>query len=93
MSDTTGRLGPTEFAVLAPLTSRAGVARMGQRLAEVTESGPMLRLRAGYDAASGFRDAALDPTELLTRARAALRVSQADPAGPWLRPFEAGPMA
>ena len=93
LSDTTGRLGPTEFAVLAPLTSRAGVARMGQRLAEVTESGPMHRLRAGYDAASSFRDAALDPTELLTRARAALRVSQADPAGPWLRPFEAGPMA
>jgi len=93
VSDTTGRLGPSEFAVLAPLTNRAGVARMGERLAEVTESGPMLRLRAGYDAASGFHDGALDPTELLARARAALRASQADPAGPWLRPFEAGPTA
>jgi PleD family two-component response regulator len=91
LSDTPGRLGPAEFAVLAPQTDRAGAARLGQRLAEIMASGPLLRLRGGYDAASGFRDAALDPAELLAHALAALRTAEADRAGPWLRPFETGP--
>ena len=90
LSDTAGRLGPAEFAVLAPWTDRTGAAKLGQRLAEMMESGPLLRLRAGYDAVSGFREAEMDPADLLAHAVAALRASETDRAGPWLRPFEAG---
>jgi hypothetical protein len=41
-----------------------------------------LRLRAGYDARSGFRTAALDPAVLLARALHALRAAEEDAGDP-----------
>jgi len=80
-SDTVGRLGAREFAVLAPDTDGGGAVRMFERLVETVQEqrgGPegTLRLRAGYDAGSGFRTAALDPAALLGRAQAALRAAE-----------------
>ena len=51
-----------------------------------------LRLRAGYDARSGFRTAVLDPAVLLSRARHALRAAEQDgsDAGA-IRPFVSRP--
>lgn len=85
-ADTVGRLGPREFAVLAPDTDAAGAVRLFRRVGAVlaapvkrraiaTAHGP-LGLRAGYDARSGFRSAALDPAVLLARALHALRVAE-----------------
>jgi len=76
--------------VLAPLTNREGATKLGERLASTLAVGPALRLRGGYDVVTGFRDASLDPTELLSRARVALRTAETDEAGPWMRPFEGG---
>jgi PleD family two-component response regulator len=87
-ADTVGRLGPREFAVLAPDTDAAGAVRLFHRLGEalaapgslqgaVTAAGERpLRLRAGYDARSGFRTTALDPAVLLARALHALRAAE-----------------
>ena len=87
-ADTVGRLGPREFAVLAPDTDAAGAERLFHRLDDALAAaasqpggvGPVserpLRLRAGYDARSGFRTTALDPALLLARALHALRAAE-----------------
>ncbi len=91
-ADTVGRLGPREFAVLAPDTDAAGAVRLFHRLGDeltVPAKGSViaaaerpLRLRAGYDARSGFRTAALDPAVLLARALHALRAAEEDAGDP-----------
>ncbi len=94
MSDTVGRAGPREFAVLAPQTSAAGAVGLGERLAravgDLTRAAgePPLRLRAGYETALGVRRGSAQPTEVVVRALAALRASEADPRGSWIRCFE-----
>jgi PleD family two-component response regulator len=85
-ADTVGRLGPREFAVLAPDTDGEGAVQLFRRLsgvvgglaARVSGRGhvPALRLRGGYDARSGFRTTALDPAVLLGRALNALRAAE-----------------
>ena len=79
-SDAIGRVGPGEFAVIAPATDTDGVLRLVDRLGEAIESIPLpiedvaeVRLRAGYSAVPDFSTAALDPVELLLRATTALR--------------------
>lgn len=80
VSDAIGRLGPQEFAVIAPATNTDGALRLVERMRQVIEStpfapdgGPSVRLRAGYSAVPDFAEAALDPVELLLRATTALR--------------------
>src|SRR5207249_1300646 len=81
------RAGPREFAVLAPQTSAAGAVGLGERLAravgDLTRAAgePPLRLRAGYETALGVRRGSAQPTEVVVRALAALRASEADPRG------------
>ena len=92
-SDAVGRLGPREFAVLAPDTDADGAVQLFQRLVAPLQElgiGPTgtasadhqgIRLRAGYDARSGFHTTSLDPAVLLGRALTALRVAeQQEPA-------------
>jgi diguanylate cyclase (GGDEF)-like protein len=97
VSDTIGRLGPTEFAVLAPHTDATGAAQLGARLVDAVErAGPMggaggarrVTLRAGYDAVADFQKATFDPLELLARATSALRASKASSTGARVRGFE-----
>src|SRR5436190_3454958 len=90
-ADTVGRLGPSEFAVLAPDTDGDGAVKLFRRLSGAlvglgTRAGgrnaaPPLPLRAGYDARSAFRTAALDPARLLGRALHALRAAEEDENG------------
>jgi len=78
--------------VLAPDTDAAGAVRLFHRLGDaltVPAKGSViaaaerpLRLRAGYDARSGFRTAALDPAVLLARALHALRAAEEDAGDP-----------
>jgi diguanylate cyclase (GGDEF)-like protein len=81
VSDAIGRLGPTEFAVIAPATDDGGVRQLVERLRRAVEAeakavsggaSPM-ELRAGYSVVSNFREADLGATELLLRATTALR--------------------
>src|SRR6266550_1310510 len=56
-SDAIGRVGPGEFAVIAPGTDRAGAVLLAERLARglKTLTGATPGLRAGYDAVGNAR--------------------------------------
>ena len=84
LSDAVGRLGPNEFVLLAPETDQAGAKRLAERIRAAIADGAAqdskrpLGIRIGCYAVEDFRDAHIDPVELLTRATLALRHSQAD---------------
>ena len=81
VSDAIGRLGDTEFAVIAPATGADGALRLVNRLGAAVEATRIpvrggersVRVKAGYCAVPDFADAAVDATELLLRATTALR--------------------
>ena len=89
VSDAIGRLGPKEFAVIAPATDDSGVQQLVQRLRKAIESQPVgtnghtdqVKLKAGYCVVPDFREAALEATEVLLRATTALRQLSLDSAG------------
>src|SRR3989454_1729755 len=88
LSDVIGRLGPTEFAALAPGTDALGARRLAARLAASLEgSTPRVGVRCGYEAVANVGDALLEPLDLLVRASRALRTGRAE-AGWSLRRFE-----
>jgi diguanylate cyclase (GGDEF)-like protein len=80
-SDAIGRLGQSEYGVIAPSTGPEAAIRMVRRLGGVIESSPIpvrggektLRLRAGYCAVPDFAESSVDAVELLLRATTALR--------------------
>jgi diguanylate cyclase (GGDEF)-like protein len=83
-SDALGRLSDAEFVLLAPETDAEGAIRMAQRLASAVEA-PELRpveeglcLRAGCYAVPNFRNASIEPVEMIVRATQALRRAQTD---------------
>jgi diguanylate cyclase (GGDEF)-like protein len=97
LSDVVGRLGPQEFAVLAPATGPDGAVKLAHRMMQwVTAAlgadpqAPPVRVRAGYDAVVNVAYEPLDPTALLLRAATALRGIRTDVGGEWLKRFEAG---
>ncbi len=95
-ADAIGRLGPTEFGVVAQGADAAGVVKLVQRLVESLESGalesggtvPRFKVRAGYDAVPNYYEAPIEPEDMLVRATIAMRMSQGDAGGQWIRPFE-----
>jgi len=83
-SDAIGRVGPGEFAVVAPGTDRAGAVLLAERVARAVPG-----LRAGYDAVTNARYTPIDPKNLLGRATSALRVAKSDDGGAgWIRAFQ-----
>ena len=80
-SDAVGRLGRSEFAIVAPATDRAGAVRLVERLRDSVESTSFalgdsalrFKVRAGYCAVTDFATSAVDPVEVLLRAATALR--------------------
>src|SRR6266705_1436406 len=72
-SDAIGRIGPGEFAVIAPGTDRGGAVRLAERLARgvKTLAGATPGLRAGYDAVGNARYTPIEPKNLLSRATTA----------------------
>src|SRR3989449_426872 len=95
LSDVIGRLGATEFAVLAPGTDAEGARRLAERLgssvsaATIAPAGapPAVRLRCGYEAVANGGHAPIEPVDLLVRAAAAVRTGKVDSAT-WLRRFD-----
>src|SRR5438034_4166587 len=95
LSDVIGRLGATEFAVLAPGTDAEGARRLAERLASsvaaatIAPAGapPAVRMRCGYEAVANVGYAPIEPVDLLVRAAAAVRTGKAD-SGTWLRRFD-----
>jgi diguanylate cyclase (GGDEF)-like protein len=96
VADAIGRLGPTEFGVVAQGADAEGVVKLVQRLIQSLEAGalasggvvPQFRVRAGYDAVPNYYEAPIEPEDMLVRATIAMRMSQGDAAGQWIRPFE-----
>ncbi len=92
VSDAIGRLGPTEFAVIAQGTDSQGAVRLANRLQRsletAMEEGPKVRVCAGYDAVADYHEAPIEPSDMLIRATMAMRLSRADANGNWIRAFE-----
>src|SRR6266699_2776040 len=67
IADAIGRVGPGEFAVIAPGTDRAGAVLLAERLARgvKTLTGATPGLRAGYDAVGNARYTPIEPKNLL----------------------------
>jgi diguanylate cyclase (GGDEF)-like protein len=79
-SDAVGRLGKTEFAILAPSTDGEGAVRMANRLSTAIRLEPGAAgadLRAGYDAVPNIRETPMSAKDLLVHATLALRQSRA----------------
>jgi PleD family two-component response regulator len=82
-SDIFGRLGPSEFVVIAPGTDAEGARRLAQRLtlaANGNGSGAdpaRPRLRTGFAAVHDLSHAQIEPVDLFVRAVVALRTAQA----------------
>lgn len=91
LSDAIGRVGRTEFAIVAPATETNGAIRMVERIESSMATRPLtidgrersVKLRVGYAAVPDLADASIDAVELLLRATAALRQArtQAAPLG------------
>jgi diguanylate cyclase (GGDEF)-like protein len=99
-SDAIGRLGQSEFAVIAPATASEGALRLIQRLGGTIESSPIpvrggernLKVRAGYCAVPDFAESPVDAVELLLRATTALRDLKRDGDPEPVRAFESTPL-
>jgi PleD family two-component response regulator len=91
-SDAIGRVGPGEFAVIAPGTDRAGAVLLAERLARAVSSASgdgagAPGLRAGYDAVGNARYTPIEPKNLLARATTALRAAKGQGAPNWIQGF------
>src|SRR6266508_4274544 len=99
-SDAIGRLGPAEFAVIAPATGPEGAVRLVHRLGEAVEATRIpvrggartVRVKAGYCAVADFAGSAVDATELLLRATTALRDLRRGGEDDRIRAFEQVPL-
>ncbi|HEX9563819.1 MAG TPA: response regulator [Gemmatimonadaceae bacterium] len=87
-SDAVGRLGRSEFAIVAPATGEAGAVRLAERLRENvqattfggTQTPVRLELQAGYCAYGDFATAPVDAVEMMLRASTALRHTRTSPS-------------
>src|SRR5438128_2700 len=88
-SDAIGRVGPGEFAVIAPGTDRPGAVLLAERLARgvKTLTGATPGLRAGYDAVGNARYTPIEPKNLLSRATTALRAAKGQGGPNWIQGF------
>ena len=99
-SDAIGRLGQSEFAVIAPATGPEAALRLVRRLGSAVESTPIpvrggersVRVRAGYCAVADFGESSVDAVELLLRATTALRDLKREGDGERVRAFEQVPL-
>jgi diguanylate cyclase (GGDEF)-like protein len=99
-SDAIGRLGLSEFAVIAPATGASGAERLVERLGDSIEASPIpvrggdrrVKLRAGYCAVADFADSPIDAVEILLRATTALRDLRKGHDDSRIRAFDASAM-
>jgi len=94
-SDAIGRLGRSEFAVLAPSTTPDGAGQMARRLTQALETAgprpaglPPLLVRAGYEAVTDLHATPLAPDRLLEHAGAALVQARTAGNGERIRAYQ-----
>jgi PleD family two-component response regulator len=99
VSDAIGRLGLSEFAVIAPATGPDAALRLVRRLSGAIEGSPVahrdgersIRIKAGYCAVPDFAQSPVDAIELLLRATTALRDLRREGNGERIRAFQQVP--
>ncbi|MGH7546866.1 MAG: response regulator [Gemmatimonadales bacterium] len=98
-SDAIGRLGGSEFAVLAPATRADGAVKLAHRLAQTIETSrlrpeglPALLVRAGYEALADVHATPIEPQSLLEHASAALEQARTSGSGERVFGYQAGPI-
>lgn len=83
VSDAIGRLGRTEFAVMAPGTNAQAAVRLAERLIKALDGTPETRparrprMRVGYEAVDNLKATPVEPVDLLVRATTALERARA----------------
>ena len=94
VSDAAGRLGPTEFAIVAQGTDAEGALMLAERLTSgvrgTNGDHREIRIVGGYDVVPDYHDSPIDPPEMLARASKAMRQSRLANNGQWIRQFRAG---
>ncbi|UCG85483.1 MAG: response regulator [Gemmatimonadota bacterium] len=90
ISDAIGRLGQSEFAIVAPRTDSGAATQLAERLAHAiaVEHGKPLELRAGYDAVPNVREQPVEARNLMAHAAMALRRAKADGDKGWIHEYE-----
>jgi diguanylate cyclase (GGDEF)-like protein len=99
-SDAIGRLGPAEFAIIAPATEEPGAVRMMERLESQLSDilrqpdgiAQRVELRAGYCSVADGARSAVDAVEMLLRANTALREARDAERGEGLRSYDSSPL-
>jgi PleD family two-component response regulator len=89
-SDAIGRLGASEFAVVAPTTDSVGAKRLAERLVDASRRAARdarIELRAGFDAVDNAREDPAAARELLRNAVLALRRARASGNGASITAF------
>jgi PleD family two-component response regulator len=86
VSDVVGTLSPTEFAVLAPGTDRAGAVKLAHRIGDALRDEGSVNV--GYDAVPNLKYSPIDPVALLLRATTAVRTGTPEPGYAWMRRFD-----
>lgn len=100
VSDAIGRVGPSDFAIVAPATAGEGAVRMMQRIQDTVDAEPIaigdvphkVKIRAGYCAVPDFAESAVDAVEMLLRATTALRYLRTDDTTSRIKAFEEVPL-
>jgi GGDEF domain-containing protein len=93
VSDAVGRLGPTEFAVVAQGIGPDGAKGLAERLRRAVmelnnEGGQRFGMHAGFDAVDNYRQAPIEPSDMMARAATAMRESRTVAGSEWIRAFE-----
>ncbi len=95
-SDAVGRLGPLEFAVLAPSTDKDGAVLLAERLAEALRSSleaeqlTSFDVRAGFEAVANAGETTMALSDLLVHATLALQRLRRMSNGEWIQQFTPG---
>jgi diguanylate cyclase (GGDEF)-like protein len=94
-SDAIGKIGRTEFAIIAPATDAEGAVLMAQRLARAIEQEngkdagkPPFKMRAGYEAVTNVREAQIEAHDLVERAAIAMRRAKPNGDTMWIQGFD-----
>jgi len=98
ISDAIGKLGQSEFAIVASNTDAAGAKKLAERLAaairevmstEAPDQSKPVELRAGYDAVPNVRETPVEARDLMAHATIALRQAKANGENGWIHGFDA----
>ncbi len=95
VSDAIGRLGRTEFAIVAADTNALAAARLAERMLDAVRDAPhaslqpLPRVRVGYEAVENLETTPVEPVDVLVRAATALEYARAEANGERIRRYDA----